>query len=100
MQVAWKITVVIVVVGLLGWGASDVFLRERELRRDEVRLSDRLETLEKENISLSASIEYYQNPENLIKELKSQFNYREEGESLLIVVPRSEEGRKAATSTQ
>jgi len=99
MQIAWKIAIVIVMVGLLGWGVSDVFFRERELRKDEMKLSDRLQALEKENASLSASIEYYQSPENLIKELKSQFNYREEGENLLIVVP-SEEGRKAATSTQ
>ena len=93
MQLAWKIAVLILVAGLLGWGVSNLFFKERALRQEGTELSRRLETVEQENASLAESIEYYQNPENLMKELKSQFNYREGGEKLMIIVP-------AGTSTK
>ena len=46
-----------------------------------------LKTLADENQSLVSVIDYFKNPENLLKELKSQFNYKETGEKLIIVVP-------------
>jgi len=36
---------------------------------------------------LLGDIEYFSNPKNLAKELKSKFNYKNPGEKLIIVVP-------------
>lgn len=94
MQFAWKAGILVAVIGLLGWGVSDIVLRGRELQQEESKLSERLESIEEENALLAAEIEYYRNPENLIKELKSQFNYREGGEKLIIIVPESTSTRK------
>lgn len=43
-----------------------------------------------EHDTLTKDLEYYQRDENLSKELRSRFNYREAGEELLILVPDTE----------
>lgn len=47
--------------------------------------------LEAENKSLKKDLEYYQDDENLSKEVRAQFNYRAIGEELLILVPGKQE---------
>ncbi len=46
------------------------------------------ETLARENEEVIRTIEYLSNPRNLLKELKSLFNYRSPGEELYIIVPK------------
>jgi len=65
-----------------------LILKERyELKKELAGLNERLNLLVKENQTLKSEIEYFSNPENLEKELRSKFNYREPGEEMIIIVP-------------
>jgi len=83
----WYIIIVALLCGFLGWGIWTITGDRGMLEAESTELRGKVNALVQENESLQESIEYYENPENLIKELKSQFNYREEGEHLIIVVP-------------
>ena len=50
-------------------------------------LKARVSELKDENAGIENDIDYYSNPHNLEKELKSKFNYKSAGEKMLIVVP-------------
>lgn len=58
------------------------------LKTNLSKVNDQVENLEKENRNLQADLEYFTDPLNLAKELKSKFNYKRPGEKLIIVVPR------------
>ena len=65
-----------------------LILKERgELKAKLDGLSARLDELNKENGFLMSEINYFSNPENLEKELRSKFNYRDAGEKMMIIVP-------------
>jgi len=79
--------VILAVLIVLGFGLFRLF-RERSALTGEVKkIRAEFEILTEENKELEARIEYFKNPANLVKEIKSQFNYREEGEKLIIIVP-------------
>lgn len=75
-----------ILVVLLGWGVYTLTSERKALTEELGGLRADLSVLETENISLRDKLEYFKQPENLVKELK-QFNYTETGEQLLIVVP-------------
>lgn len=50
-------------------------------------VTEEIETLENENENLKNDIRYFDEPDNVAKELKAQFNYKKPGEKLLIVIP-------------
>lgn len=81
----------IIILSLVLIGVSaQVYLILKEsngLKEDLDDLNGRMEALAKENTNLKSDIEYFSNPENLEKELKSRFNYKEMGEKMMIVVP-------------
>jgi len=84
-----KILIIFVIFAVLGWGFYNLS-REKSLLKGEIdELGVKLNRLEEENKNLTSRIEFYQEPENLLKEVKSQFNYREAGEGLIIIVPRN-----------
>jgi hypothetical protein len=83
----WYAIIVVLLCGFLGWGVWTITGDRGTLDAELTDLRAKVQALAEENASLTESIEYYQNPENLLKELKSQFNYREEGEHLIILVP-------------
>lgn len=78
---------IVALVGLLGWGLRNLAAERHALQGELRELNGKLNRLETENQKLIADIEYFKNPDNLVKELKSKFNYREEDERLIIVVP-------------
>ena len=82
----WQWLIILAVVGLLGVGAYDLLKDSASLRKEAESLEVSLSKLQEENKDLISRIEYFQYPENLLKELKSQFNYREIGEELIIIV--------------
>jgi cell division protein FtsB len=86
--VSWgRKIIVLAVLIVLGFGLFRLF-REKEALTGEVKkMRAQFESLTEENKDLAAKIEYFKNPANLLKEIKSQFNYREEGEKLIIIVP-------------
>lgn len=71
----------------MGLGGYGLMGEKRGLKNEVTELRGEFEALEKENRELVARIKYFENPENLLKEIKSQFNYREQGEGLIIIVP-------------
>ena len=46
-----------------------------------------IEKLQDENSQLKSDMEYFSDPRNVAKELKSKFNYKEPGETMIIVIP-------------
>ena len=60
---------------------------ERQLVREYRTLQAKLLETQGENEKLNAELEYLKNPENLEKELRARFNYRREGEKMIIIVP-------------
>lgn len=58
-----------------------------KLEDDLSKITPRIESLEQENKDLKSDLQYFANPENLVKEFKSEFNYKNPGERMIIVVP-------------
>ncbi len=83
----WKIGLLILVFGVLGWGMYGLVSTKAPLQKEIGMLQSSVNSLTEENKNLTAMIEYYRHPENLLKEVKSQFNYHEVGEKLIIIVP-------------
>ncbi len=75
------------IIGVLAWGLFQ-FHKERIALKNEVEaLKETADALKKENSYLSDRIEYFKNPENLMKELRSQVNYKKQGENMFIIIP-------------
>jgi cell division protein FtsB len=83
-----KIVLIVGLLGLVGWGLLNLEIQNRQLQNKTASLQTKAGALEKENQSLKENIEYFSQPENLMKELKSLFNYRQPGEKMMIIVPR------------
>lgn len=85
-----KILIIVALIGFLGWGAYNLETQNRHLETKLNNLKANLEILEKENQSLKENIDYFSHLDNLVKELKSQFNYRQPDEKLIIIIPRAQ----------
>lgn len=83
----WRFILIFIIVVFLGLGIYDLFKERSSLRNDVDGLSAKVGELKLENEKLAGDIEYFKSPENLVKELKSQFNYRLSDEKMLIIVP-------------
>ena len=94
MGTVWKIVIFVVIAGLLGVGIYKLWLQNSRLESEIDKMNASLTEIQDENRELEDRIEYFQNPNNLLKELKSQFNYREQGEEMIIVVPRTNGGEE------
>ncbi len=64
-----------------------IFKERNRLSADLDNLNNRLQALTKENADLQSEIEYFSHPENLEKELREKFNYKDPSEKMMIVVP-------------
>jgi len=82
-----RILAIIAIIGFLGWGLFNLEKQSRGLEAKIKNLQTDATAFEKENQIIKDNIEYYSHPENLIKELKSLFNYRQPGEKMLIIIP-------------
>lgn len=68
----------------------EMFLIIREsssLSKSYEELSGKIKNLEDENDKTEKDISFYSIPENLVKYLREQFNYKKPGENMIIVVP-------------
>jgi len=74
-------------IGFAGYQIYGLFGEYRELSKEEKTFREESETLSQENDELGARIEYLADPENLINEIKSRFNYRLPGERTILVAP-------------
>jgi len=83
----WKAGVLVVILAVLALGIYSLVSKNQALGKKAGELGASLQKLQDENDYLASQIKYFEHPENLLKELKSQFNYREAGEKLIIIVP-------------
>jgi len=81
----------ILVLAVVGLQAYNLFIQRRDYVDELMVLMDEAKRLETENQLLSDDLEYYQDDENLLKEVKARFNYKDPSEELLILVPALEE---------
>jgi exonuclease VII small subunit len=87
MSWIWKTIIIAAVILFIVFGVYKLWVQNNNLEADIEKLSASLTDIESENRDLEYKIDYFENPNNLLKELKSQFNYREVGEEIIIVVP-------------
>ncbi len=80
----------LIVGGALIFVSGQLYFSNRTLSASAGSLRLRLEALKADSLNLSSDIEYLKIPENLEKELRSRFNYKNPGEKLIIVVPSSQ----------
>ncbi|MFH1192824.1 MAG: septum formation initiator family protein [Candidatus Jorgensenbacteria bacterium] len=97
---SWMWGIVLVVIALLAWGVYALTSERNALDGDWEGFQATVAALHSENAELKEKIEYLKQPENILKELKSQFNYTEAGEKLLIVIPPAASTSTNATSTR
>ena len=86
MKILFAALLAIVLVFL---GARVFLFWQEELQLGQT-LSDteaRLQKAEADEANLSAEVQYLEDPANLEKELRSQFNYKKPGETMIIIVP-------------
>lgn len=82
----------IILIGIViaGFQLYQLYSQKIVLQKDFEKIDKQLNSLTKENKELTAEVDYFNDPDNLEKELRARFNYTEPGEKLIIVVPRKE----------
>ena len=73
---------------ILGLGIYNLVGETNYLSREVGKLRLELGSLKVENSFFADKIDYFKHPENLLKDLKSKFNYREAEEKLMIIMPK------------
>jgi len=76
-----------VVLILLGMRIFSFIKQDQQLSQTLSETQARLEKAQADEANLSAELQYLENPENLQKELRAQFNYKKPGETMMIIVP-------------
>ncbi len=82
-----KLSLIAALVAILTWAGYSLVQQKNKIREEITNLSEATKKLNNENASLQNSIKYLELPENLVKESKARFNYRNNGEQMIIVVP-------------
>ncbi|MBI5220410.1 MAG: septum formation initiator family protein [Candidatus Liptonbacteria bacterium] len=99
----WHYVALAVILGLISLVSSQIYVfyvREQAAARDFAALGAKLEAAQAEEQKLRKELEYLSRPENLEKEIRSRFNYRKEGEKLIILVPASTSSPANPTSSR
>ena len=78
--------IVIVVTLTLTYVSGQLFFSYRNLSFKSGSLQSRLNLLIADSENLKADLEYFSDPANIEKELRSKFNYKNPGEKLIIGV--------------
>jgi cell division protein FtsB len=85
----WKILILCVLVLFLGWGIFNLEKEKTEMKKEYQKLKEITDKLTEENRRAKEQVEYYKNPENLLKASREQFNFKNEGEQMMIIVPKT-----------
>jgi len=78
--------ILLVVLTALLWQLYQLYHQNQELRDAFSLVEVRVAQFKEENLKFQADLEYFSHPENLEKELRSRFNYKNPGEKLIILV--------------
>jgi cell division protein FtsB len=81
------LAILMIAIGFAGYQIYGLFGEYRRLSSEAKTFEEEAGVLEGENKELEARAEYLANPENLINEIKSRFNYRLPGEKTILVAP-------------
>lgn len=90
--------ILVVISTFVGMRAYSFFVEERQLSRSLADIEARLATAKANEANLRSDVEYLADPLNLGKELRSRFNYKKQGETMIVIVP--EKSSTTATSSQ
>lgn len=85
MKLAFAIALAVVVI-LIGVQVFSFLGEQRSLNQNLSDVDTRLATAKSQEADLQAEMQYLSNPANLEKELRSQFNYKKPGETMIIIV--------------
>jgi len=77
----------LIMIVFLGWQLFNLYMQHIALENSSEKLNSQIYSIQSENENLNSDIKYFSNPENLEKELRSQSNYRDAGEKMIILVP-------------
>ena len=86
MRKVLAILLFLILAGLF-YQLSGVYRDNRGLGRLIGELNKKAQFLKEEDSRFLADLEYFSNPDNLEKELRSRFNFKKFGEKLIIIVP-------------
>lgn len=75
---------------ILGVQIYTFVLQTNRTEKDVAELQNKLHQAKEDQNKFTADMNYYLNPENLKKELKGRFNYKDPGEKMLILVNKSD----------
>ncbi len=88
MKIA-AIVIMTVVLVFVGIRVYSFFVEERSLSAELADIEARLVKAQGDATDLQSEVQYLANPLNLEKELRSRFNYKKPGETMIIIVPSS-----------
>ncbi len=88
----------LIVTGTLFYGTVQLFLEHQSLSAEYASVQAHLNSLETDSVNIASDLQYYQDPANLAKELRSRFNYKAPGEKLVIVVPGTDASSTASST--
>ncbi len=87
----------LVLICVLGMQIYTLLSQTRAAQKNFAEVENKLKEARADQSAFTADLDYYLNPQNLRKELKGRFNYKEPGEKMLILVNR--EKTSSTTST-
>ena len=77
----------ITVIIFLGWQFLNLYIKNISLEKSSDKLNTEASLITAENKNLDSDINYFSNPENQEKELKSKTTYKKSDEKLIIIIP-------------
>lgn len=83
------VTVLCLLVGLFVYETYQFSSIKNEAQKKFSELQMKLQSIVADNSKIQEDIRYYSNEANLLKEAKSQLNFRAPDEKMIIVVPKN-----------
>jgi len=77
----------ILAIGFLGWQFFNLYIKNISLKKTSDELTVATISIKTDNRELASDINYFSNPENQEKELKSKTNYKKPDEKMIIIIP-------------
>lgn len=82
-------TVAIISIIALSYHIYNLHQQNLILEAEVKEITEKIKPLKKENNKLATDLKYFQNPDNLEKELRSRLNYAKPDEQLVIIIPKT-----------
>ena len=99
MKILAAIVLAIVLI-FVGMKVYSFWGEERQLNQDLADIETRLTTAKTDEANLQSDVQYLANPLNLEKELRSRFNYKKPGETMIVIVPPAQSSTALAPVSQ